>query len=64
MPGLLLKFDGVNMVYTNNIVYHVSGGWGIAPGTNGGIVANNLVFENSNGGSYLSPGSGSANRRK
>jgi hypothetical protein len=56
--GIITETDGVNMVYTNNIVYHVSGGWGISPGTNGGIVANNLVFENSNGGIVIVPEGG------
>jgi pectate disaccharide-lyase len=53
--GILTETDGANIVITNNIVYHVSGGWGISPGTNGGIVANNLVFENSNGGIVIVP---------
>jgi hypothetical protein len=40
---------------TNNIVYHVLGGWGIqfqgfTTGTTGSVIANNLLFSNGNGG--------------
>jgi len=51
--GILLEDAGANQVITNNIVYHVSGGWGISPGVSGSppiIIMNNLVFENANGG--------------
>jgi parallel beta-helix repeat protein len=51
--GIITETDGVNMVFTNNIVYHVSGGWGIAPGVSHSpaiTITNNLVFENANGG--------------
>jgi pectate disaccharide-lyase len=54
--GILTETAGANIVITNNIVYHVSGGWGIGPGGSPGqptapiIISNNLVFSNSNGG--------------
>jgi parallel beta-helix repeat protein len=54
--GIILETNGVNQVYTNNIIYHVSGGWGMDLGLNPGdavspiIVANNTVFSNANGG--------------
>jgi len=51
--GIITESSGSNLVFTNNIVYHVSGGWGIAAGTTPGppvVIANNLVFSNSNGG--------------
>jgi hypothetical protein len=54
--GILPETAGANIVITNNIVYHVSGGWGIGPGgapggpVNPVIISNNLVFENANGG--------------
>jgi hypothetical protein len=54
--GILTETAGVNIVITNNIVYHVSGGWGIGPGGPPGqptapiVISNNLVFSNSNGG--------------
>jgi parallel beta-helix repeat protein len=58
--GLNLETDGANVVATNNVVYHVSGGWGIAvgPGSAGSTmnpatVSNNTVFSNSNGGIVL-----------
>jgi parallel beta-helix repeat protein len=54
--GILSETPGANIVITNNIVYHVSGGWGIGAGGSPGqpnapiIISNNLVFSNSNGG--------------
>jgi parallel beta-helix repeat protein len=54
--GILPETNGAGIVITNNIVYHVSGGWGIgAGGYQGGVnnpivISNNLVFSNSNGG--------------
>jgi hypothetical protein len=57
--GIITETNGVNMVYTNNIIYHVSGGWGLDLGglvgesNNPVVVSNNLVFSNSNGGIIL-----------
>jgi parallel beta-helix repeat protein len=57
--GIITETNGVNMVYTNNIIYHVSGGWGMGLGglvgesPNPVVVSNNLVFSNSNGGIIL-----------
>ena len=54
--GILTETNGAGIVITNNIVYHVSGGWGIGAGGQPGqsqapvIISNNLVFSNSNGG--------------
>ena len=54
--GILPETNGAGIVITNNIIYHVSGGWGIgAGGYQGGpnnpiIISNNTVFSNSNGG--------------
>jgi Right handed beta helix region len=54
--GILPETNGANIVVTNNIIYHVSGGWGIGAGGQRGypnnpiIISNNLVFANSNGG--------------
>ena len=48
--GILSETAGANIVVTNNIVYHTGGGWVIVIGSNGGVVANNLVFSTSNGG--------------
>jgi pectate disaccharide-lyase len=46
---------GATGTITNNIVYHVLGGWGIqfqgaSVGTTGSVIANNLLFSNGNGG--------------
>jgi hypothetical protein len=60
--GILTETPGANIVITNNIVYHVSGGWGISPGGSSGqnsapiVISNNLVFENSNGGIGITNG--------
>jgi parallel beta-helix repeat protein len=60
--GIITETTGANMVYTNNIVYHVSGGWGMGLGGRSGqnaapiTVSNNLVFENSNGGIIITNG--------
>src|SRR6266852_3867299 len=54
--GILPETNGAGIVITNNIVYHVSGGWGIGAGGQPGqsqapiVISNNLVFSNSNGG--------------
>jgi parallel beta-helix repeat protein len=54
--GILPETAGANIVITNNIVYHVSGGWGIGAGGLPGqpnapiTISNNTVFSNSNGG--------------
>jgi pectate disaccharide-lyase len=54
--GILPETNGANIVITNNMIYHVSGGWGIGAGGQPGqsqapvIISNNLVFSNSNGG--------------
>jgi hypothetical protein len=54
--GILPETNGAGIAITNNIVYHVSGGWGIGAGGQPGqsqapvIISNNLVFSNSNGG--------------
>jgi parallel beta-helix repeat protein len=62
IDGIITETTGANMVFTNNIIYHVSGGWGLAPGSNGTggppvVVSNNLVFSNSNGGILIEGGS-------
>jgi parallel beta-helix repeat protein len=60
--GIITETIGANMVYTNNIIYHVSGGWGMGLGGRSGqnaapiTVSNNLVFENSNGGIIITNG--------
>jgi hypothetical protein len=60
--GILAETPGAGIVITNNIVYHVSGGWGISPGGSSGqnsapiVISNNLVFENSNGGIGITNG--------
>jgi len=60
--GILTETPGANIVITNNIIYHVSGGWGIGAGGGSGqnsapnIISNNLVFENSNGGIIITNG--------
>jgi parallel beta-helix repeat protein len=61
--GILTETPGANIVITNNIVYYVSGGWGIAHGANGSgtspvTIMNNLVFENANGGILIIGGGG------
>jgi parallel beta-helix repeat protein len=54
--GILPETNGAGIVITNNIIYHVSGGWGIGAGGQKGyannpiVISNNLVFSNSNGG--------------
>jgi parallel beta-helix repeat protein len=59
VDGIITETDGANMVFTNNIIYHVSGGWGMGLGGNNGdpqvpmTVSNNLIFSNSNGGIIL-----------
>jgi hypothetical protein len=59
--GIILETNGGNTVITNNIIYHVSGGWGLGLGPRSGnvsyTVANNLIFSNANGGMTLTPGS-------
>ncbi len=60
--GILAETLGGNNVITNNIVYHVSGGWGIGAGGKTGdnsapiVISNNLAFSNSNGGIYIEYG--------
>jgi parallel beta-helix repeat protein len=61
--GILTETPGANIVMTNNIVYHVSGGWGIAAGSDSAtnpaapnLISNNLVFSNSNGGIIITNG--------
>ena len=56
--GILSETEGANIAITNNIVYHVSGGWGIGTGTTGPnstpqLISNNLVFSNANGGMII-----------
>ena len=60
--GILTETPGANIIITNNIVYHVSGGWGIGAGGRSGqnsapiVISNNLVFSNSNGGIIITNG--------
>jgi parallel beta-helix repeat protein len=60
--GILAETPGAGIVITNNIVYHVSGGWGIGAGGRSGqnsapiVISNNLVFSNSNGGIIITNG--------
>jgi len=60
--GILTETPGANIVITNNIVYHVSGGWGIGAGGISGqnsapnTISNNLVFSNSDGGIIITNG--------
>jgi len=60
--GIITETIGANMVYTNNIIYHVSGGWGMNLGGRSGqnaapiIASNNLIFETSNGGIIITNG--------
>jgi parallel beta-helix repeat protein len=53
--GILAETVGQGVQITNNIVYHVAGGWGILYGNSSGnsgsaVISNNTVFSNSNGG--------------
>jgi hypothetical protein len=60
--GIITETIGANMVYTNNVIYHVSGGWGMNLGGRSGqnaapiIASNNLIFETSNGGIIITNG--------
>jgi parallel beta-helix repeat protein len=60
--GILTETPGANIIVTNNIVYRVSGGWGMGLGGRSGqnsapiTVSNNLVFNNSNGGIGITNG--------
>jgi parallel beta-helix repeat protein len=60
--GILTETPGANIVITNNIIYHVSGGWGIGAGGISGqnsapnTISNNLVFSNSDGGIIITNG--------
>jgi parallel beta-helix repeat protein len=60
--GILTETPGTGIVITNNIVYHVSGGWGIGAGGRSGenagpvVISNNLVYSNSNGGIIITDG--------
>ena len=52
--GILAETDGSGIKITDNIVYHVAGGWGIMFGNssgnaNPGVITNNTVFSNANG---------------
>jgi parallel beta-helix repeat protein len=56
--GIIEESSGANNVITNNIIYHVSGGWGLGVGTIGSasqpqFISNNLIFSNSNGGMII-----------
>jgi parallel beta-helix repeat protein len=53
--GILAETAGGGITITNNIVYHVAGGWGIVTGNGSGnaqpmLIRNNTVFSNGNGG--------------
>jgi hypothetical protein len=60
--GIITETIGANMVYTNNVIYHVSGGWGMNLGGRSGqnaapiIASNNLIFATSNGGIIITNG--------
>ncbi|WP_263368602.1 right-handed parallel beta-helix repeat-containing protein [Edaphobacter bradus] len=56
--GILAETAGGGITITNNIVYHVAGGWGIMMGNGRGsaapmVVQYNTVFSNGNGGITL-----------
>ncbi len=56
--GILAETVGGGIVITNNVVYHVAGGWGITMSNGSGdaapmVVKNNTVFSNGNGGITL-----------
>ncbi len=57
--GILAETFGANIIITNNTVYHVAGGWGIAAGA-AKVIANNLVFSTTNGGILLTSGGNGA----
>jgi parallel beta-helix repeat protein len=53
--GILAETTGSGIQITNNIVYHVAGGWGILYGNSSGssgsaVISSNTVFSNANGG--------------
>jgi hypothetical protein len=56
--GILAETSGGGITITNNVVYHVAGGWGITMNNGKGnaspmVVRNNTVFSNGNGGITL-----------
>jgi Right handed beta helix region len=56
--GILAETSAGGVTITNNIVYHVAGGWGITMSNGSGnarpmVVKNNTVFSNGNGGITL-----------
>ena len=53
--GIIAETTGSGIQITNNIVYHVAGGWGLLYGNSSGssgsvVISNNTVFSNANGG--------------
>lgn len=63
--GILAESAGSNIRITNNVVYHVAGGWGILLGNSNNtnvsvnnVIANNTVFSNGNGGIIVMSGNG------
>jgi hypothetical protein len=61
--AMLLEYTSGQIKVTNNIVYHSAGGWGMGIGSAGDtsnvLVANNLIFNNANGGVFFVMESGS-----
>ena len=57
--GIIAETNGAGIIITNNVVYHVSGGWGVLYGnpkdnmTNPVLIASNTIFSTSNGGIVL-----------
>jgi hypothetical protein len=63
--GILAETAGTALQVTNNIVYHTSGGWGIALGNSNAtynnvntVISNNTVFSTAMGGILITSGNG------
>jgi len=62
--GILAETAGTNLIVTNNVIYHTSGGWGILVGNSNAtfnnvssVIANNTVFS-ATGGIIIMSGNG------